>query len=93
MANKKLDQLTARAARVGLGMDVTVMSNHTPVWRRIAFIRIGDGMCVGVEWRITDAERFLNGYTAAVKYPPAIENIAIAAVPANRVIVRVGAGR
>jgi hypothetical protein len=93
MANKKLDALIARAAKAGLGVDITVMSNHTPVWRRIAFIRQGDAMCVGVEWRITDAERFLNGYIAAVKYPPATQYVAIAAVPADRMVVRLGAGR
>lgn len=70
MPNHKMDKLMERAAAFGLSVNVMVMPNHRPVWRRISFIRYGDGMCVGVELRITDAERFLNGYIAGVKYPP-----------------------
>lgn len=61
--------LESRARLAGLSLEV---KDYAPGWRTYTFLRHGDAMCVAVLYGRTSevAKVWLDGYEAAVSYPP-----------------------
>lgn len=62
--------LEGRARSAGLSLQV---AEYAPGWRTYSFIRQGDAMCVATVYSrgTKEPEQWLEGYIAALQYPPA----------------------